>query len=366
MIYEIEEWKVSELIRLITNKEVNLSPPYQRNFIWSPNDQRSLIDSILKGYPIPNFFLFKRDDGKFEMVDGQQRSRTIMKFWNDLLTDSSKNTIHDIPNEIFLNYKLSFIVISKLSKDDSLESFYALVNKSGKHLNKPELFKAQYHDKLLLSLVEELLNDQDFINLELFTDASSKRMNDRSYIEELVSYLKFDISDKKDIIEKFYEQDITESEYESLKNLFQGHIGRISILNEKKQINKTRYKQKNDFFTLFCFVDKHSNLSDDILIRQYEILLAIQPFISPSNDDCLPFRDYAINCVSQSNSKKARLSRLNFFEDLLLNNEQKGNQTIIKVLDYFDQINEGKVQLVQVGEYLLLDAKSIEKLAYDR
>ena len=63
MEYKNKELTIKELINLIESKSINLRPPYQRNFIWTPKDQRLLIDSIHKGYPLPNFFIFKNEDG---------------------------------------------------------------------------------------------------------------------------------------------------------------------------------------------------------------------------------------------------------------------------------------------------------------
>lgn len=59
MEYCNKEFTIRELLNLIESKSINLRPPYQRNFIWSPKDQRLLIDSIHKGYPLPNFFILK-------------------------------------------------------------------------------------------------------------------------------------------------------------------------------------------------------------------------------------------------------------------------------------------------------------------
>ena len=77
MKYSNLEWTIGELINLIESQKINLRPPYQRNFIWSSKDQILLIDSIRKGYPLPNFFILKNKDNTFEMVDGQQRAITI-------------------------------------------------------------------------------------------------------------------------------------------------------------------------------------------------------------------------------------------------------------------------------------------------
>ena len=85
MEYLFESWTISKLLKLIENEFIDLKPPYQRNFIWSQNDQKYLIDSVIQGLPLPSFFLYKRKENDFEMVDGQQRSRTLLRFWQGII-----------------------------------------------------------------------------------------------------------------------------------------------------------------------------------------------------------------------------------------------------------------------------------------
>ena len=139
MKYRFESTKVGELLEMITNDEIDLTPPYQRNFIWSKTDQVSLIDTIFKGYPLPNIFIYKRPDKKYEMVDGQQRTRTIFKFFKGDIVSSDKTSFKQCDQTYFLDYKLPIIFISDLEESDSLNEFYVLINKKGKPLNKPEV-----------------------------------------------------------------------------------------------------------------------------------------------------------------------------------------------------------------------------------
>ena len=96
MKYQIKEITISQLIEWIKRDQINLHPPYQRNFIWSSKDQKLLIDSILKGYPLPNFFIYKKDDGRYDMVDGQQRATTISKYVKGEFSNSAKEYYIDI------------------------------------------------------------------------------------------------------------------------------------------------------------------------------------------------------------------------------------------------------------------------------
>ena len=58
----------------------------------------------------------------------------------------------------------------------------------------------------------------NFIDLNLFTEATSKRMNDRGFVEELLGYLKLGIQEKRSPVETLLENDIIEEDYENLKN----------------------------------------------------------------------------------------------------------------------------------------------------
>ena len=139
MEYKFSSITIKELIDLIDNDDIILAPPYQRKDIWSRNDQESLIDSILLNYPLPNFFVYKNRSNKLEMVDGQQRARTIHRFYHGNITDSKKKSISQIDKESFENYPLSITEITNLENSNDIAEFYVLVNKKGKHLNTPDL-----------------------------------------------------------------------------------------------------------------------------------------------------------------------------------------------------------------------------------
>jgi hypothetical protein len=57
---------------------------YQRKLVWTLSEKRALIDSILKGYPIPLILFAERPDvhgsGKYEIIDGIQRLNAVFAF----------------------------------------------------------------------------------------------------------------------------------------------------------------------------------------------------------------------------------------------------------------------------------------------
>lgn len=71
MKYSITQETIAELSEWIKKDQINLHPRY---FVWTLQDQKQLIDSIMRGYQLLNFIISLRKDGTYEMVDWQQRN----------------------------------------------------------------------------------------------------------------------------------------------------------------------------------------------------------------------------------------------------------------------------------------------------
>ena len=80
---------LSWLFDLHRNGQLNLDPPYQRRSVWTRGDRQFFLDTIFRNYPSPAIFLHKtiEDDGKpvYHVVDGKQRTQTILDFVGDHL-----------------------------------------------------------------------------------------------------------------------------------------------------------------------------------------------------------------------------------------------------------------------------------------
>lgn len=358
MKFRIEIWTISQIREYYDNGTLNLNPPYQRRFIWTLKDQQTLIDSILRGYAIPNIFLFEKKKNHFEMVDGQQRSRTIIGFIErQFKTEDGKYYNEKEQRSIFEKYEIPITIIEKIEDDESIEEFYALVNKSGIHLNRPELKKAEYFDTKFLKLVTELADNASFQSLELFTEASTKRMNDIDFVSELVTYLIEGNSDKKLKVDKAFENDITTTKYKELKAQFLEVIKTFNKFDERFPLKKTRYKQRNDFYTLFGFIHKNIALATKTFLYYYDLLLKFNNDINPSNEKCEPFQLYAFHCISQSNSKNARDERLKILEDLFLNSKTVPNKSQKAVMKFYGL---QETDLVQKEGFKTFDLKKIK------
>lgn len=72
-------YKASDLAKLIDKKEIRV-PPYQRGQVWKKKQEEQLVDSIKKGFPFGTLLLYKKGEGRFQLIDGLQRSTTITKY----------------------------------------------------------------------------------------------------------------------------------------------------------------------------------------------------------------------------------------------------------------------------------------------
>jgi hypothetical protein len=366
MKYDIETWKISDLLKVYDDKRLDLSPPYQRNEVWTAKAQQKLLESILTGKPIPSFFLLRKGGDSFEMIDGQQRARTIIGYSKGLVVDHENFTfgqrIEKAPSRrsasaAFLGYRLSVTIVTEIHDNESIEDYYALLNSSGLRLNRPELKKAEYFTTHFLKLVMECAQNETLQSLRLFTESSAARMNDVDFVSELIALIKFGISDKKEKVDQLYEDDITQGEFRALKSEFKNILEVFGRCNLVTPIIRTRYRQKNDFYSLFyLFHTIIREVEAPTIETLYRVLVKVGPHIRPSQTECEPLKEYAFNCVTQSNSKAARQARHGILTDLLLNENRKPTAAQEAVLDYF---HLKASDLLKVEKYYTLNPTSL-------
>ena len=81
---------IRELASLYRDKELDIHPEFQRFLRWSDEQKTKLIESILLGIPIPSIFVFQRQDGVLDVVDGLQRISTILQFMGELRSETDQ------------------------------------------------------------------------------------------------------------------------------------------------------------------------------------------------------------------------------------------------------------------------------------
>ena len=96
------EMSIGEIVSLYKSRELVIDPAFQRLFRWDEGRKTSFLESLLLGIPIPPLFVFQREDGTWELIDGLQRTSTILEFMGELLDPDGKC----LPGSVLLATKL--------------------------------------------------------------------------------------------------------------------------------------------------------------------------------------------------------------------------------------------------------------------
>lgn len=130
-------------------------PDYQREFVWDDYRQSRFIESLLVGLPIPYIFLAETKSGRYEIVDGSQRIRTLVAFLhNDLQIEQlevlkSFNGFKfkdlDISRQRKIrNISLKMIVLSERTTDKTKNEIFERINRGSDLLKDMEKRKGIY------------------------------------------------------------------------------------------------------------------------------------------------------------------------------------------------------------------------------
>jgi hypothetical protein len=124
--------------------KLDIRPPYQREFVYKDKQREAVIDTLTKNYPLNVMYWAVREDGNFEVIDGQQRTISICQYVNnDFSLDGLMfiNLPSDKKQEI-LDYKLMVYFCS--GKDSEKLEWFETINIAGKELTQQELKNAVY------------------------------------------------------------------------------------------------------------------------------------------------------------------------------------------------------------------------------
>lgn len=272
-IFDTKTYNISEFLKWQSTAELNLSPKFQRNTVWNDQARSYLIDTILRGLPIPPVFLRQIVDVQInkifrEVIDGQQRLRTIIDYYNDKFTvrgpyadkavkGKKYSELPDDIKEVFLEYEIATQVV-KTKPDAIVYDMFARLNTNNIVLNNQEIRNAQYWG-LFKGLVYEIgrLFKEDAIEWKVFTDKDFSRMRDYELINSLVIYLIDGIkSETPKIVNEYYKRyDAEFPKIESIEEKFFLLIDRIKDIY-KNGYTLTYFNRPRYFYTLFICIDK--------------------------------------------------------------------------------------------------------------
>jgi len=124
--------------------KLDIRPPFQREFVYGDKERNAVIDTVTKKFPLNVMYWAVREDGNFEVIDGQQRTISICQYVN---RDFSINGLafHNLTNDKqkqILDYDLMIYFCS--GTDSEKLEWFKTINIAGKELTNQELRNAVY------------------------------------------------------------------------------------------------------------------------------------------------------------------------------------------------------------------------------
>ena len=211
---------IEEVLSDVVTTKYLLRPTYQRQERITEQKASSIIESILLGISLPPIFVYKKNDGVKEVVDGQQRLLSIIAFIGKQYRNEEDKLVYSKNN----NFKLKKLKI--LTELNGL-------NFSG--------LSSQDQDKILDFVIDEI-NIEQSINANFDPTDLFIRLNQKPYPIQQNSFEMWNSTVDKLIIEK-------------IKEVTNKHI-RWFYSKETKDIdNRTDRMENEELITLLSYID---------------------------------------------------------------------------------------------------------------
>jgi uncharacterized protein DUF262 len=200
--------------------DLTLAPKFQRRDVWKPKARSYLIDTILRGKPIPKLYMRQSVNPKTrrttrEIVDGQQRLRTVLSFLKDGFKistahheDFGGSTFSDLEPETqgeILKYEFVVDLLQDMP-DNEVYDVFARINTYAEKLKPQELRNAQFFGEFKSSVYA--LAKEAVVFLEsnrVFNSKQILRMAEAEFISELLLAIHDGVHEgKKSVIDKAY------------------------------------------------------------------------------------------------------------------------------------------------------------------
>lgn len=107
--YQLESWQLSDIAYAMKNNDGNgrkiIIPIFQRGKRWDKNLKESLIDSLLKGYPVGTLLFAEKGNKTYSVVDGLQRCTTISEY---ILNPTLRENLQDVDTQVLDQCRITF------------------------------------------------------------------------------------------------------------------------------------------------------------------------------------------------------------------------------------------------------------------
>ncbi len=226
-------YKVSDFLGWQRDGTLLLSPSFQRRPVWKPIAKSFLIDTIVRGFPVPVIYVRERVDLDKqhtirEVVDGQQRLRTILSFvdaaalkdFNPTRDEFTVRANHNsdiagkpfarLSNEVkssILSYEFSTHLLASDTDDRVILQMFSRINSTGTKLNSQELRNAEYFGSFKLLMYRLAVEQLDrWRSWKIFSEDQIARMKEVELTSDIVINMISGIAAKRQrALDKWYE-----------------------------------------------------------------------------------------------------------------------------------------------------------------
>lgn len=231
-------FKVSDFLSWARKDELDLSPYYQRRSVWKRPAKSLLVDTIMRGLPVPIIIIRDQLDLRSqvtvrEVVDGQQRLRTVLTFvgfepaesessvpddgWDPFTVLKAHNAevakasnfreLDETLQARFLDYEFPVHVLPSDTDDATVLKMFTRLNSTGDSLKGAELRNAEFHGPFA-TLVKDLAiaNVSQWRRWGVLSDTEISRMTELDLVADMcITAAKGEVySNTKGNIDNFY------------------------------------------------------------------------------------------------------------------------------------------------------------------
>lgn len=270
--FDTRAYSINDFLEWSNNGQLELNPKFQRRSVWTDTARSYLMDTIIRGKPIPKVFIRQKLNVQTrqsirEVVDGQQRLRTILSYLRDGFVISKKHhpkfgglyfsQLDQVDENIqasILNYEVSTDLLVNMPDDEILDIFGRL-NSYSVTLNIQEKINANHFGpfKTLADRVAHTFNNF-WTDSKILRDNDILRMADVNLCADLLIAMIGGIKSKKQI-KPFYDTYEREFNHDPalLEDKFSSTIETIQgIFNN--DIKGTEFKRIHVFYSLFTCI----------------------------------------------------------------------------------------------------------------
>ena len=325
---------ISAFYELHLLEKFNYNPPCQRKSVWGEEQKSFLIDSILKNFPIPPIFLYRKIDSEtgkesYDVIDGKQRLLSIISFiGNDIALpddfgdgafgDEELNGkyFNDLKEHksILWKYKLSIEYVES-NEIDIINSVFDRLNRNGVTLNPQELRKAKYNASKLYKFILEL-KEHIFWKNSLIDGVKSNRLEDDEFISDILFCLISNkiINSNKSNLDRLYDKyyDL-HSNIDEIKSNFIYASDKLLELN--LDIKKYKIYGVSHLYTLWNIINYCIANNIDVKEIKNKLDLFYMAFRDNSNDKSI--LKYKEGMARDVKSKSRRELRFNAIKEFL-------------------------------------------------